>query len=67
MCREYSKSKCETNEIGKMNVTANRAMDLMYEHILYDAVTLLQTIPKLTGVEDLSFGGQASASVCKTI
>lgn len=47
-----------------MNVMANRAMVCMCEHILYDAITLLQTTPKLTGAEDLSPGGQATASVC---
>lgn len=47
-----------------MNVLANRAMVCMCEHILYDAITLLQTIPRLTGVKDLSPGGQPTASVC---
>lgn len=47
-----------------MNVMANRAMVCMCEHSLYYAITLLQTIPKLTGLEDLSSGEQATTSVC---
>lgn len=42
-------------------------MVCLYEHVHYDTITLLQMIPKLTGVEELSRGGQATVSACKTI